>query len=144
MPVLGVERKVERLGRTHEHVGVWMCWVRVRSEVRRVWKVDGRRMGRVRARDSIVWFLGWGGATDGGRDVCDGGLWAACSYGDRPGDDGDGVAAENTCQDASWLEEVALRWRCLVNSTTFEFMHARLSRLFQRKTTSCATWSVCI
>jgi len=54
IPVLGAERKVERLGRTQEHVGVWMCWVRVRSEVRRVWKVDGRRMGRVRARDSIV------------------------------------------------------------------------------------------
>jgi len=69
MPVLGAERKGERLGRTQEHVGVWMCWVRVRSEVRRVWKVDGRRMGRVRARDSIVWFAGWGGATGGAGGV---------------------------------------------------------------------------
>lgn len=56
MPVLGEERKVDSVGRTHEHVGVWMCWVRVRRVLRRVWKADGRRMGRVRARDSIAWF----------------------------------------------------------------------------------------
>jgi len=72
MPVLGAERKVDSVGRTQEHVGVWMCWVRVRSEVRMVWKVDGRRMGRVRARDSI--FVGWCGLGPrvAGR-VCDGG-----------------------------------------------------------------------
>ena len=83
MPVLGAERKGERLGRTQEHVGVWMCWVRVRRVLRRVWKVDGRRMGRVRARDSIALALGvnWGHGWRG--EVCDGGLWAACSYGDR-------------------------------------------------------------
>jgi len=106
MPVLGAERKVDSVGRTQEHVGVWMCWVRVRvrREVRRVWKVDGRRMGRVRARDSIVWFAGWEGATGGGEGVrwrVVGGVqlwrWA--------GDDGDGVAAENLCQDASGLRK---------------------------------------
>ena len=86
MPVLGAERKVDSVGRTQEHVGVWMCWVRVRMELRRlvwrVWKVDGRRMGRVRARDSIFVVSGWGGATGGEERVCDGGWWAACSYGD--------------------------------------------------------------
>jgi len=86
MPVLGAERKVDSVGRTQEHVGVWMCWVRVRMELRRlvwrVWKVDGRRMGRVRARDSIFVVCGWGGATGGEERVCDGGWWAACSYGD--------------------------------------------------------------
>ena len=45
------------MGRTQEHVGVWMCWVRVRRVVRRVWREDGRRKGRVRARDSIL--VGW-------------------------------------------------------------------------------------
>jgi len=115
MPVLGVyvERKAERLGRTQEHVGVWMCWVRVRRVLRRVWKVDGRRMGRVRARDSIVWFWGWVRARRGGegmrwRVVVDVQLWRWA------GDDGDGVAAENVCQDASWLEEVALRWEMVL------------------------------
>jgi hypothetical protein len=50
-------RKVESVGRTQEHVGVWMCWVRVRRVVRRVWREDGRRSGRVRVRDSIL--VGW-------------------------------------------------------------------------------------
>jgi hypothetical protein len=107
MPVvLGCERRAESVGRTQEHVGVWMCWVRVRSVVRRVWKVVGRRMGRVRARDSILGVWGRGRR----REVCDGGGLAACKLFGWVGDDGDGVAAENMCQDASGLQEVALRW----------------------------------
>jgi len=112
MPVLGAERKADSVGRTQEHVGVWMCWVRVRSEVRRVWMVDGRRMGMVRARDSIVWFARWVWATGGGSGV----RWwevGGVRLSRWVGDDGDavfGVAAENVCQDASGVEEVALRW----------------------------------
>lgn len=58
----------------------------------------------------MVLGVNWGRGRRAAGKVCDGGWWWACSYGDGPDDDGDGVAAENICQDASGLEEVALRW----------------------------------
>lgn len=61
------------MGRTQEHVGVWMCWVRVRRVVRRVWVEHGRRNAVVRARDSMTATREFNNRRGRPKRVCDGG-----------------------------------------------------------------------